>query len=617
MSVPYGLNPPLSGMYERFGMGQLPNPFFTTANQFIPRNFHDVIKWSRFITTQSPTTTEVIRKLSTYPITDFVVDSSQEKIRESYKKIHKSIKIKQKLADIGFDYYTLGNVFCSIYFPFDRHLECPHCKAVLTARTALDKKIVRWKRFAFQGICPSCSIESIFKVKDVKSNDINRINIVKWKPENIAINHNPVTDESEYYYTIPGDVKKKVLLGDPMFLSTLPWGMIESIKHNQEFKFDNDNIFHLAAISMGNMINGFGVPTLLCLYSLVFYQAMLRKANEAVAAEHMTPLRMLFPQQASPAGDPVSMLSMQGFTKNVTDSIKRFKNDPNQVLISPIPIGYQNMGGQGKALLVSQEIQQAEETMLLSMGVSRELLSGTTNWTSSTVGLRLLENTMNNYVGQINTLIEWIYSKIAMYLGIENVDISLVPFKLTDNDAIKPLLQNLASEGNIAISTFLESLGFDFNEEQDRIVRDQVTKAETEIRANHEVNIAKFMRHKDLHNEDQDDNGYKQSRDQAHDLANQIMYNTPPEQQMAVLSQLRQQDEPLYAQVVELIKESMATQQETGLSQLPPEGEGGGEDSKNPPKPSKPKEKAEKDEKDKKKPEEKPEAKKESSKEEK
>lgn len=601
MSVPYGLNPPLSGMYERFGMGQLPNPFFTTANQFIPRNFHDVIKWSRFITTQSPTTTEVIRKLSTYPITDFVVDSSQEKVRENYKKIHKSIKIKQKLADVGFDYYTLGNVFCSIYFPFDRHLKCPHCHNLVNARTALDTKMVKWKRFAFQGICPSCSTESVFHVVDSKSNDISRINIVKWKPENIAINHNPVTDESEYYYTIPGDVKKKVLLGDPMFLSTIPWAMIESIKHNQEFKFDNDNIFHLAALSMGNMINGFGVPTLLCLYSLVFYQAMLRKANEAVAAEHMTPLRMLFPQQASPAGDPVSMLSMQGFTKNVTDSIKRFKNDPNQVLISPIPIGYQNMGGQGKALLVSQEIQQAEETMLLAMGVSRELLSGTTNWTSSTVGLRLLENTMNGYVGQISTLIEWIYAKIAKYLGIEAVDVSLVPFKLTDNDAVKPLLGQLAAEGNLAISTYLESIGFDFNEEQDRIVRDQVTKAETQIRTEHEVKVARFMRTKDLHNEDQDDNGFKQSQDQAHEIANSIMYNTPPEQQMAALSQIRQQDEPLYSQVVEIIKESMMTQQETGLSQLPPEGEEEG-GAKNPPKPSG-KPEANKEEKAKEKPE--------------
>lgn len=585
MAGPFGLNPSPSGMYNQYGMGQLPSPFFTAANQFIPRSFHDVIKWSRFITTQSPTTTEVIRKLSTYPITDFVIDSSQENTRKSYKKIHKSIRLKQVLGDVGFDFYTLGNVFCSIYFPIDRHIVCPSCSASFESGFALNSKFVKFKKYEFEGTCPHCAHVGRFKRVDTKSMDINRINIIKWKPENIAINNNPITGDSEYYYTIPGDVRRKILVGDPLFISTVPWAFIEAIRHDQQFKFDTGSIYHLSAISMGNMIDGFGVPTLLCLYSLVFYQAMLRKANEAVAAEHMTPLRMLFPQQASPAGDPVSMLSMQGFTHHVTNSIRKFKQDPNQVLISPIPIGYQNMGGQGKALLVSQEIQQAEETMLLSMGVSRELLSGTTNWTSSTVGLRLLENTMNNYVGQISELIEWINEKIAQYLGIEAVDVSMTPFRLTDNETIKPMLENLWEKGVLAPSTVLESYGIDFNEEQAKIVKDAVSKAETDLQAEHEVKVAKFMRSKDLNSEQQDDNGFKQNQDQAHAIANDIMTNTPPEQRMAKITALKQQDETLYRSVVEIIQEMLQNNSEIGMQGPGEESpqEGGGEPPKQEP----------------------------------
>lgn len=589
MSGPLGLHPSAGGgMYNQYGMGQLPNPFFTAANQFIPRSFHDVIKWSRFITTQSPTTTEVIRKLSTYPITDFLIDTSQESTRKSYKKVHKSIRLKQKLGDIGFDFYTLGNVFCSIYFPIDRHVVCPQCKNSYEVNNALTKKFIQFKKYEFVGTCPNCAHTGMFKRVDTKSMDINRINIIKWKPENIAINHNPIAGESEYYYTIPGDVRRKILVGDPMFIATVPWAFIEAVRYNQQFKFDPGSIYHLSAISMGNMIDGFGVPTLLCLYSLVFYQAMLRKANEAVAAEHMTPLRMLFPQQGTPAGDPVSALSMQGFTHHITKSIQRFKQDPNQVLISPIPIGFQNMGGQGKALLVSQEIQQAEDSMLLSMGVSRELLSGTTNWTSSTVGLRLLENTMNNYVGQISELIEWINEKIAQYLGIEIVDVTLTPFRLTDNESIKPMLEALWEKGVIAPSTVLETYGIDFNDEQAKIVKDGVTKVETELQAEHEIKVAKFMRSKDLNSEQQDDNGFKQNQDQAHEIAHTIMYDTPPEERMAKLSNLRQNDETLYSTVAGLIQEMLQNQSEMGIQEEAPEGDQGAAPEKTGSEPKKP-----------------------------
>jgi hypothetical protein len=84
----------------------------------MPRNLHDVIRWARYITVQSPTTTEVIRKQCTYPITEFIVDTNSDEIEAKYKELFESFKLKQKLQDIGFDYHTLGNVFVSVYFLF-------------------------------------------------------------------------------------------------------------------------------------------------------------------------------------------------------------------------------------------------------------------------------------------------------------------------------------------------------------------------------------------------------------------------------------------------------------------------------------------------------------------
>jgi hypothetical protein len=541
-------------MADSYEVGTLPNPFFNQANQFIPRSFHDIIKWSRYITTQAPTTTEVIRKLSSYPITDFLMDSDQELTVDTYKKIFKSIKFKEKLCDFGFDFYTLGNVYTSIYFPIDRHLHCPSCKSSYEVKAAMRSGFAAFKKWVFQGECPNCLQKVNYKVVDTKSRDISRINLVKWKPEHVSLNHNPVTGESEFYYQIPGDVKRKIMQGDPLFLATVPWSMVEAVRFGKDYMFDPSNIYHMKSISMGSMVDGLGIPPLISHYGLVFYQQMLRKANEAVAAEHMVPLRVLFPQQTSAQGDPIAQMSMRGFAKNMKKTMRQMKTDPNHILISPVQIGYQQLGGQGRSLLVNQELQYAEEQQLMSMGVSRELLSGTTNWTSSTVGLRLLENTMNNYVGQVSELINWVMEKIAQYLAIEITDVKLVPFKLTDNEALKAAMLDMWKAKVVSASTLLEAYGMDYNEELDKMGRDQVAVSEKEIEVKDLVDKAMYMKSKGL-SSDKDSSGYEDNRKEAYAIAKKVLAAGTPEAQRDILMEIQHNDPTLYQTVMGVLND--------------------------------------------------------------
>ena len=550
----FGLNPTPSGMMDSYEVGQLPSPFFTQANQFIPRSFHDIIKWSRYITTQAPTTTEVIRKLSSYPITEFIVESNNEQTIETYKRIFKTIRLKERMSDTGFDYYTLGNVYTSIYFPIDRHLHCPNCKSSFEVKSAMRTNAAVFKKWVFQGECPACNHQVTYKVVDTKSRDISRINLIKWKPEHVSLNHNPVTGESEFYYTIPGDVKRKIMMGDPLFLATVPWSMVEAVRYNKDYLFDSSNIYHMKSISMGNMIDGLGIPPLISHYGLVFYQQMLRKANEAVAAEHMVPLRVLFPQQNSANGDPIAQMSLRGFAQHMKKTMRHMKNDPNHILIAPTPIGYQQLGGQGRSLLVNQELQYAEEQQLMSMGVSRELLSGTTNWTSSTVGLRLLENTMNNYVGQLKELINWIMEKIAQYLSIEITETKLVPFKLTDNEALKAAMLDMWKEKVISASTLLEAYGMDYDEELDKMGNDQIAMAEKQIEIDHKLERAMHAKSKGLQSE-KDSSGYEDSRKEAYAIVKKVLAAQTPEQQRDILLKVQQDYPTMYQTVMRLLND--------------------------------------------------------------
>lgn len=479
---------PSFGNTQNFG--QTPSPWFTVANQFLPRNLHDVIRWSKYITTQSPTTTEVIRKLSSYPITSFEVDSKEQTTVDKYKEVFKLLSLRQNLQEIGFGYHTLGNVFISIYYPITRVLRCKGCKTDYPIRKA---NWVSFKKYEFVGTCPHCNLNGPLERIDRKSFDIKDMNIIQWDALNMIVNNNPITGRSEYYYAIPNEVRRKITQGDMLFLSSTPWSFIEAVRQNQDYKFDDDGIYHLKAPSLTtHSLNGIAVPPLISLFGLVFYQQTLRKANESIATEFLSPLRVVYPAPSG-SNDPSVTMSLTNFKSRMESALKKHKRDNAHVLVAPGPIGYGTISGEGRALLVNQEIQQAEETMLLSLGVSKELLSGTTNWTSSTVGLRLLENNMSSYVAQMNTLLEWMFGKISQYLSLEDCTVTLKEFKLIDDTTMQQMFANLAGAGKLSMTKLFESFGEDYAEEEENLKREAINTAVRAVEIAIESENAKTM----------------------------------------------------------------------------------------------------------------------------
>lgn len=257
------------------------------------------------------------------------------------------------------------------------------------------------------------------------------------------------------------------------------------------------------------------------------------------------------------------MMSLGNFVSNMEDQLKKFKGDPNHITIAPIPVGYQAIGGQGRALLVSQELQFIEETILMGMGVSRELLSGTTNWTSSTVGLRMLENTMHDYTSQIQEFIDWAMAKISSFLGLANVKVELTPFELTDDQILKQALPSFMQSGSVSESTTLKAFGIDFHEELKKRKEDAIAKAVAQVEEEHEVKMAVFMKTKDVESETQDDNGFKETQEKAREIATSIINMGDPEQQTNALWSLHSNDRLMYNQVAEILSKYSEIQDST------------------------------------------------------
>lgn len=571
MNMNFATNP-----YNIFPWGtqnQYPNPWFNVANQYTPRNLQDLIRWVKYITLQSPTVTEVIRKFSTYPITDFIIDSKSEKLTKEYETLFKSLKLKEVLQNIGFQYWTLGNVFVSLYFPINRSLKCTNCNSAYLAKTA---KWARFSKFKFMGECPKCHVQGDLEVSDTKSYAIEDLNVILWDPQDISTEHNPLTGETNYYYTIPKHIRNEIIRGNRLFVDSIPMQVIDAVRKNEDFLFDKRNFFHMKNISTGGSVDGVAIPPFLSLFSLVFYQATLRRANEAVAMEYIAPLRIVSPT-ANGSTDPIMAASMRKFKEEIERAFQRHKQDPNYVMVSPLPLQYQLAGGEGKTLLVSQELEQSEQQLLLSLGVSQELLSGTTNWTSSHVGLRLLENSLQHYTTRLNEIVEWVTTKVATYLSYEDVSVELTPVKLLDDDAFRQTVTDLFSAKEVSKQTLFETLGLDISEESDRQIKEAGMRAAQDVKAQIESEVAQYLASRKAYSEISGTEEYQAAIKKAAGYVQQLQAVDPNTQQQLLL-QLKAEDFSMWLLVEKLLYDA---QSPGGLMEQP-ENEQGQDETQDP-----------------------------------
>ena len=545
------------GMRGRFpGTGPAPagasSPFYTISNQYIPRDLKSLLKWVDYILGQSPLVSETLRKYSTYPITEFVHDTDNVSTRKAFEATYKALSMKQTLGDIGMNFFSKGNAIVSLHYKIDRHLKCQSCGASHSIRAISYK----FTKETFQGTCPSCHHTGVFTRNDLYKKSPEGMRLVLWNMMQISVHHNPITGRSDYYYQIPKRVCDAIRMGDKMFMEDTPWEIIQCALRNKELLLDRNKVYHLRNVSLNQAIEGLGTPPLISLYHLVFYEATLRKANEAIATEYLMPLRIVSPAPQTGQSDPIVNASMKTFVSNMTRLAEAHRRDGNAIAFSPIPVSYQPISGEGRTLLVNQEIANAQQTMLLGLGVSQELLSGTSNWTSSTVGLRMLNNMLLNYTSQLEDFFEWLNQKISAYLSVDSVKTSLVPFKLTDDSENKQFMMSLYQAGKVSDSSMMELLGVNISEERERIIDDAAERAAMEVRMQAKVEMARFAASKEAAESmrTQDGGDYQATLEDAQRIAEQLV-NAPEDQRRMLMNQLQSQEYPKYLMVSKLLEQ--------------------------------------------------------------
>lgn len=542
-----------------------PNPAFDFLTGFVPRKLKDLFKWCEYLLYNSAHVYAALRKFGELVVTDIEYGTSNEALRRNYRRLfEKTLKIKAALLMASLDKHVYGNHFTSIYKPFVRSLKCPKCHQ-LTSIQHVDYKF-ELKRLAFTYHCPRCKTDVQGAVVDRKILAASRVHIIRWDPKLMDIDYNPITGQSVYYYNIPQDIKDQVKSGSKHLINSMPMEFLENIRDNKTFRFEKDALFHIKVPSPSGIDQQWGFPPLASTIKLFLYTLVLRKANEAIALEHVVPMRILHPAQNGQQ-DFTQMISLARWQDEMKQNIRRWRRDPLHVMMSPVALGVSNLGGDGRAMLTIGELQEAEKSIMAALGIPQEFLYGGLTKAGMEATLRLIQNQTQGHADDMNDLLQWYADQMSRFLGWEKIDAKLTPLKMVDDTESKQMLINMATgqtgQQFVSMTTIMDRLDIDLDEEREKRLQEILDETRHAMRVQNEVKKLQNNLAQQVQQQAMGAQGLNYDQQaviaQADQIVQQIMALDPGSRR-SQLHSLQAEDAVMYAVVVQRL-EDMQNQQ--------------------------------------------------------
>lgn len=548
------------------------NPMHDYLTAFAPRKLKDLIRYAEYIGFNSAHIYGTVRKFGEYPITRFVYETPVETERDRHERLfEEQLRLKGFLTLASFDVWLTGNSFVSMYEPIKRWLVCPHCKTGEDIVTA--NRTFTLDKLEFRHDCRECNRRQVVsKVIDEPLRDMSKIRLIRWDPKLIDIKSNPITGECVYYYTIPRAIIADVRAGDRTMIDHMPMEFLSAMKEGKTFRFAEGAIYHMRMPGPAGVDSQWGYPPITAAIKLFMFAAVLRKANEAIALEHITPFRVMHPAAASGQGDPISTINLGRWKGELEQNLNAFRRDPLRIMFSPIPVGVQNIGGEGRALLTLGELESAEKSIVLSLGVPMEFLTGGLGQTRGEITLRMIENQLRTHIENLNGLIQWVERRATSFLRWTSIKMKLADFKMIDDTENKQLKLQLWSQGQVSNTTIADTVDVDLLHERRQKRQDALDDARNDAETQFEIqklqsSLSVASRQKAI----------QAQGGTAYDVQQVLSANAPIAQEMASMDDgsrrsrmdsLMKQD-PVAGAVVKMLLEQIQQDQETQMrSQL-------------------------------------------------
>lgn len=481
-----------------------------------------------------------------------------------------------------------GNVFVSIYFPFERFLICPQCKTEYTISN------IRYKykadKLQFMASCLKCSHQGEMRCDDRRSPAKENIKLIRWNPKQVRLRVHPVSGDIEHYWEIPPRFVERIIAGDEFFIRSTPMSILKCLTAEAQrgaegsalFKFKKDSVYHFRESTLAGLpIVGWGIPPIMPNFKLAYYIQVLRRYDEAIAMDFIIPFRILHPTVGAGAqSDAVLSSNLAEFRGHMMRMVADRRKDPTNVQVAPFPVGYQMVGGEARMIAPKESIKFAVEELLNALGYPAELYMGSLNLQSAPVALRLFEKSQSSLVDGYNDLVSWIVTRIARQYMLGDMDASLTSVTMADDLERKALQLQAAAGQDVAKSTAYKPFGLDYLDEQKKIIDEQKALMKLQQAAQAEQQAQQSQQPQGQGGGASDGSSAQGGQgaqpgatpgdltQQADQLANDMLFNMPEGLRRSQLIKIKQSNPTLHALVIQKMDEKRNAQKTQGGVQV-------------------------------------------------
>jgi hypothetical protein len=465
------------------------SPFTKLTRRVYPKTIRETFAWAEELWMHHGMYSQSISSAVRYFMTELDVegDDLDFRTRKTYlDAISENFDMIEELAVIGDDFMAFGNSFTSIHRPFLRLLICPSCS--MRAPLKQFKQGLRFENCKFHAECPSCSYKGTMPHEDsLLPKEKAKPVITRWPPQFMRIQQHPMSKRTKYsidlkqYDALSAPVRR----GDLVFLEDTPWEVIEAICRGSEFEFADDEIYHMsfpvAACSIPNL-KGWGLPPFMADFETAVLVTMLDKYVETILVEYLMPFRVFSPPSAGGTKDPMLNMNMKDFVGSVMGMIQRHRRNPTDWNFLPYPLEYQTLGGEAKSLIPVDIMEHFEMRLLHSMGIPPEFykssITGFQAAAGPLIGFKMFERTWQHFANQLNKWATWVVNKQGDMLSWETVRAFVKPVSLYEDPEVRGLKIQLAAAGKISEDTAMQTIGIDYEQERKKLLDQEEAHAE-------------------------------------------------------------------------------------------------------------------------------------------
>ena len=386
------------------------DPFFLPSTDTFPTGIKEGLDLCLYLYGKNSLYGAICNRVVSYFLTDieFVEKGDKKQQRELTQLLTETLQIFSKMQEAGIEWAIYGQAYVRCVEPFDRWLiddRNGEYRAVALDRFPEHLVKYNWETMTYTvpdlvaaaklpqgkrkvGDLPTVDLE----FRDKPSTAPDRFSIIFLDPRYIELDTPHQADTTEYIYRIPPDMDSRIKASKLHEINNTPRALLEAVAKSKDFRFRKGEVYHFKGPTpKGVSDSGWAFPEILRHYDSLYQLQVYRKADFAVAQDHLLPFRVFSPNFGGQALDTVMNTVMSQWRGEMQNMIKTRRKDPTAIHATPIDVKMQEFGGNGRQMVLHDVVEAYTDMLFDGLGFPRELYRGTLNVQQLPGAIRLFE----------------------------------------------------------------------------------------------------------------------------------------------------------------------------------------------------------------------------------